>query len=206
MNCTLCLSLKTKIFEEKYLHCENCDLIFMSHLFRLDTLSEFERYMRHENVVTEPGYQDFVQPLVQSILKEVPADSLGLDFGSGTDSAAGHMLREKGFKVDRYDPYFHPDAAALEKKYDFVLACEVIEHFYHPSNSFEVIKNLLKPGGTFFAMTSIYDSSIDFKSWYYRRDETHVSFYSAKTFEWIQERFKFKALTIASKSLVVFKA
>lgn len=178
----------------------------MSPLFRLDTISEFERYMKHENNVLEPGYQDFVRPLVQEVETQIPLGSVGLDFGSGPDSAAGHLLREKGYELHRYDPYFHPDTQPLNGKYDFLIACEVVEHFYHPSNSFQTLRNLLKPGCPLFIMTSLWSDSIDFTSWSYRRDSTHVSFYSQRTLEWIKERFRFQALSILSQNLVVFKS
>lgn len=205
MNCTLCLSLDTKIFHEKYFSCQTCGLIFISPLFRLDTFSEFERYMKHENNVEESGYQKFVQPLVDKVMQTLPIGSLGLDFGSGPDSAVGHLLRQNNYQVKRYDPYFHPDTQVLEEKYDFVVAYEVVEHFYHPSNSFETMKKLVRPKGWLFLMTALYDETIDFSNWSYRRDSTHVSFYTRKTLDWIKNRFSFRALTIQGQNLAMFE-
>ncbi|MCL4857464.1 MAG: methyltransferase, partial [Flavobacteriales bacterium] len=57
--------------------------------------------------------------------------------------------------------------------------------------------------GKLICMTDIYNPTIDFASWYYKNDPTHVFIYQKETFEWIKTTFNFSELTI-EKRLVVF--
>jgi len=84
-----------------------------------------------------------------------------------------------------------------------VACCEVIEHFYNPSKEFKLLKELLAPNAKLYCMTDIYNENTDFASWYYKNDATHVFFYHAKTFEWIQKEFGFSGLLIEGR-LVTF--
>jgi hypothetical protein len=52
-------------------------------------------------------------------------------------------------------------------------------------------------------MTLLYSKDIDFDTWFYRNDETHVFFYQAKTLEWIKNNFAFSRLEI-EKRLITF--
>ena len=112
------------------------------------------------------------------------------------------MLSKIGFKIDLYDPYFHPDKIKLKAKYDFVLMIEAIEHFYDPLQEFEYINNHLNCSAAIGVMTSLFDSKINFNDWYYRKDPTHVAFYSQNTFNWIKKKFEFKKITFYLKNVV----
>jgi hypothetical protein len=79
----------------------------------------------------------------------------------------------------------------------------VIEHFYHPKKEFEMLKGMLKDGGKLYLMTDIYDESIDFASWYYKNDPTHVFLYHKDAFEYIREKFEFKSVKVKGR-LIVF--
>ncbi len=48
-------------------------------------------------------------------------------------------------------------------------------------------------------MTAMYSDEIDFGSWYYKNDPTHVVFYRRKTFEWIKLNFNFSELIIKDR-------
>ena len=101
---------------------------------------------------------------------------------------AGHRLVEVdglGDVVDR------ADAKALDQQYDFITASEVVEHFYSPQKEFDLLANQLKPNGLLALMTALYDDSIDFKNWYYRKDPTHVAFYSRATFNYLARKYYF---------------
>src|SRR3990167_1783863 len=112
-----------------------------------------------------------------------PSQRLGLDHGSGKDSAIHYLLKQRQYQLEKYDPFFvnHPERLQTEK-YDYIVVCEVAEHFYDPCAEFEKLKSLLKSGGTLFVMTSLWSQDVDFINWSYRRDSTHVCFYSVKTF------------------------
>jgi hypothetical protein len=57
-------------------------------------------------------------------------------------------------------------------------------------------------GGWLGIMTSFLTTDDAFESWYYRRDPTHVTFYSEKTFEVIAEQRNWD-YEIKSKDIVL---
>ena len=81
-----------------------------------------------------------------------------------------------------FDPYFFADTTPLSMQYDFITCSEAAEHFYRPAEEFKKLVGLLHPGGILGIMTSLWDETIDFATWYYRKDPTHVVFYHQKSF------------------------
>ncbi|WP_321540387.1 methyltransferase domain-containing protein [Flavobacterium piscinae] len=72
------------------------------------------------------------------VLKDFSSKHSGLDFGSGTNSVIVKLLKDKNYNIVEYDPFFSNQPEVLEKRYDYITCCEVIEHFHHP---FEEFKN-----------------------------------------------------------------
>lgn len=206
--CILCeaknlLPIVTENPEEFYYHCALCDLRFLEPSMRLSPIDEKARYLSHNNDIHDPRYRNFVRPLFEAIRARAPLAAKGLDFGAGTGPVLAEMLKESGFDVALYDPYFWPDPLAFTRKYDFIFACEVIEHLYSPRTEIQRIRDSLKPGGFFALMTSLVTDKIDFKTWHYRRDPTHIAFYSAATFDAIQRGFGFKSVETSDDRIVV---
>ena len=50
----------------------------------------------------------------------------------GRKAACG-LRREAGRDTALYDPFFHPDASALERRYDFIACSGTAERFHHPA-------------------------------------------------------------------------
>ena len=128
---------------------------------------------------------------------------MGLDFGAGHGPVIAKILEDKNFDVKIYDPFFYNKKSLLKTKYDYIIICEVIEHFHKPNQEFELLYNLLNPNGKLIIMTEPLLDNTEFSKWYYKNDETHVFFYSLKTFEYIYKEFKFSNFTIDNR-LVVF--
>ncbi len=189
----------------RYFRCLNCDLTFLDPARRLEPKEERARYELHENRVDDRGYQAFLQPAVDAIRQRVPVGGRGLDFGAGPGPAAAAMLAECGFEVVLYDPFFHPAPQVLEHQYDFVLTTEVAEHFRDPAAEFARLRKLLLPDAILVVMTAVLTPEIDFASWYYRRDPTHVVFYSARTVAWIATAHDLVAEEICLPRLFVFR-
>jgi len=196
--CSLC-SAPTEFFylfrEKRYYQCSNCQSIMMDPDMHLSPEDEKKRYEQHNNDVNDPGYQRFVQPLVDKVQETYSPQASGLDYGAGEGPVATKLLSEQGYFLELYDPYFWHNQAALTKKYDFIVCCEVIEHFSMPFKEFKLLNSLLKPNGSIYCMTEMYDDYIDFGQWYYVKDPTHVFLYHPKALEWIKENFKFTYLS-----------
>ncbi len=201
--CPLCSSLAEHFYKDEFFFCPTCGAIFKNPEFLLDEVKEKERYQLHSDNPQDIGYQQFVSPIVQSVLKDFKADAIGLDFGTGQSQIVAKLLHDEGYDANVYDPYFAPYSESLDQKYDFITACEVVEHFNHPKKEFALLHSLLKENGKLYCMTHLYDESIDFSKWYYKNDTTHIFIYQKSTMEFIQREFGFKDMTI-NKRLVVF--
>ena len=209
-SCILC-SGKTEFFYRdenrgrSYYRCESCLSLMMDPADYLTQEEEKARYLTHNNDVEDPGYQKFVSPIVDAVLADYGPEDLGLDFGAGTGPVITSMLEEEDYQLKLYDPFFHPHPEKLEDSYDYIVCCEVMEHFYHPYDEFKKLYGLLNPGGTLYCMTSIYHEGIDFDKWGYKDDETHVFFYHKEALEWIRREFGFKDLKIDKKLIKLIK-
>lgn len=194
--CPLCRTVSRPFFNNSFFSCPACGGIFRNPHTLLPPEKERTRYEKHQNNPEDPGYRAFVSPLVEAITAHMPPESRGLDFGAGPGPVVPVMLAERGYRTVCYDPYFHDSPELLKTTYDFIFCCEVVEHFYTPATEFLRLFSLLNPGGSLFCMTHLYSSDIEFSSWYYKDDQTHVFFYRKKTFEYIARRFGFYAVTI----------
>lgn len=210
MRCPLCKSQSIDSIlidsqKKEYFLCTLCDLRFLNPIQRLGPEEEKQRYLEHNNDIQDPRYQNFANPLGDEIRKRCPLGASGLDFGAGTGPVLASLLTKENYQITLYDPLFHSDRSVLEKTYDFVYAIEVVEHFFEPQIEFLSLKKLVKPKGVLAMMTLLYDSGIDFREWYYRRDPTHVVFYSQQTFEWIGRNFGFGVPQFVGNRIVVFE-
>lgn len=214
-SCLLCQSPLVKRREVTakpggtYWFCGACDFIFKEPAQRLSSADEKARYETHQNI-DAPGYRAFFVPVCEAVarLQSGPdiggAGAQGLDYGCGPTAFLSEMLNEKEIHVTNYDPYFFPNKRLLQQAYDFVTVTEVVEHFAHPRESFQEMVNLIKPGGHLFVMTSSPPVGKPFDTWSYRRDLTHISFYSPKTFAYIAQNWNLELIE-SKPPLWIFK-
>ena len=149
------------------------------------------------------GYQRFVSPISNRILTDHTPEERGLDFGSGTGPVISKVLQDADYKIEQYDPIFKPDASLLTSRYDYIVCCEVIEHFHDPAKEFQLLKTLLKNGGSLYCMTLLFHDGIDFANWHYQRDPTHVFIYRADTLEWVRAHYNFSTMSIEDRLIVL---
>jgi len=208
VNCPLCHSQSVP-FESyqgrQYFTCPICFGVFLNPIQLPDFQAEKQRYERHKNNVTNQGYQQFVQPIVDAVKQNFSTKSTGLDFGSGNYSASSYLLQKNNYQVQLYDPYFQNNPELLTKTYDFLTCCEVVEHFHQPEKEFQLLHKLLTPGGVLFIMTDIFHASTNFQNWYYKNDFTHVFFYQESTFHWIKSKFHFNEILIKNRLICLKK-
>lgn len=188
-----------------YHWCDHCDLCFVQPKDRPLPEQELAHYQQHENDPFDERYRAFLAPLACEIGRRHPPGARGLDFGAGPGPALAFLLRERGFEVELYDPYFWPDCAFALRPYDFIVASEVVEHLFDPRQELERLRLLLRDGGTLAVMTSLSPSRGELAGWYYRLDPTHVTFYSRRTFEWIQQTLGFTELEFVSERIVALR-
>lgn len=206
--CTLCGSDAhpfSRVRERDYFECDRCRAIIMDPSFYVTKEEEMYRYETHDNDVEDPRYQNFVSPLVNEVSNDYSPVSSGLDYGSGTGPVAAKLLRDAGYEITTYDPFFERNPAAFQGNYDFIISSEVVEHFHKPAKEFRLLKALLNPGGHLYCMTLRYSDDIDFENWHYAQDETHVIFYRQETAVWIQTNFRFSSLKLKERLIILKK-
>jgi SAM-dependent methyltransferase len=187
-----------------YFSCNQCALIFVTPNCHLSTSEERARYTTHKNSPQDVGYVKFLKQLTDPLKAHLHSESCGLDYGCGPGPAIDAIYKEEDIKVFNYDPYFKNDKALLNKTYDFVVCTEVFEHLRNPYEDIKRITNLVKPGGFIGVMTLLYKDEEDFKTWWYRKDNTHIMFYTKKTFQWINKHFNLEVLKIEAR-VVIFQ-
>jgi len=198
-SCPLCKSKGQQFYKSKrhiFHQCDICKAIYLDKEYFLNTKEEKERYQEHNNDVNDKGYQKFVSPISNAIFSNYSKYDKGLDFGAGTGPVIAEVLSTNGYVINLYDPFFHNNKELLLHKYNYIACCEVMEHFHNPYKEFKLLKSLLKKDGHLYCMTSIYNNDIDFRTWYYKDDQTHVFIYTKETLEWIAKEFGFISLKI----------
>lgn len=170
----------------RYVRCPGCDLISLDPSRRPLPLDEVVRYTSHHNSADDEGYRRFLCRLSDPVRARLDLGAEGLDFGCGPSPVLADMLTQAGYPTVGYDPVFRPNVELLARRYDFVVCSEVVEHFHHPAADFAVLGGLLAAGGGLLGiMTRFHRPEVPFEAWWYRRDPTHVCFYSETTMLWI---------------------
>ncbi|MFO8062297.1 MAG: class I SAM-dependent methyltransferase [bacterium] len=203
MKCPLCGSEGKKFYKDLYMTCSKCGGIYMHESFYCSPDKERARYEEHNNDVYDNGYREFVSPITEYILKHYTVSDRGLDYGAGTGPVISKILKDSGFNIKIYDPFFADNEQLLNSQYNYIVCCEVIEHFNKPAGEFQKLKNMLMPEGKLICMTNLYDDDLDFARWNYKDDQTHVFIYRRETIEYIARHFYFKAYSIKNR-LIIF--
>ncbi len=208
MFCILCGKPEVSFFFEdklrKYLWCEVCDLVFVPSYQRLSAEEELKRYDQHQNSPDDQRYRNFLDRLFKPLNDRLLPGSYGLDFGSGPGPTLHLMFMEHGHAMHIYDCFYADDQSVFEQTYDFITATEVVEHLFNPQWELDRLWSCLKPGGLLGMMTGIVENKAAFKNWYYKKDETHVAFYSKKTFEWLRQKWQ-ASWEVIGNGVVIFR-
>lgn len=207
--CRVCLGGNANPYvtadQRAYWSCPDCAAICLDKAQLPNVKEEHERYLLHNNDPADPRYRNFVNRLAEPLLKKLKPGMKGLDYGCGPGPALGLMLCERGYDITFYDPFFAPsDDSVLTKRYDFILCSEVVEHFHQPAYEFAKFNGMLNSGGWLGIMTSLVTNEIQFESWHYRRDPTHVVFYHEKTFQYLASHFGWSC-EIPAKNIVLMQ-
>ena len=93
----------------------------------------------------------------------------------------------------------------MSRKYDFIVCCEVMEHFFQPFQEFQALFKCLRPQGKLICKTHMFEKGMDFDSWYYKDDPTHVFIYQAETVHWIKNNYLLKDFKINDRVITFTK-
>ncbi|WGK64350.1 class I SAM-dependent methyltransferase [Croceiramulus getboli] len=205
--CSLCDHPTLPYYEDdqrSWSRCTQCEAILLDSQHHLTAAEEHQRYDLHHNDVFDPRYRQFTNPISSAVCNDFQKDALGLDYGCGPGPVIAQVLKERGYTIELYDPFYHKDDSVLQLTYDFIVCSEVVEHFFEAKSEFHRLQSLLKPQGKLYIMTALFDANtIDFSDWYYKDDPTHVIFYTLKTFDYIEGAFGFSSHCVSDR-LITF--
>jgi len=205
MICPLCGSALINKKDKFYYDCPTCKAIVKDEKDYLTADDEKARYETHNNDVNDIGYQNFTSPITNYVIENFLPEHKGLDFGSGPGPVISSILMKQGYDIVQYDPFFAPNQDLLNNVYDYIVCCEVFEHFHHPKIEIERLRSLLKANGVLLIMTMLYNNRIDFDSWNYRNDSTHVFIYRKETIEYIANEMKYEIDILTDRLIVLRK-
>jgi len=208
-SCSVCEEDALQPFAEldnvRYWRCRSCQATLLDPAHFLPREAEHRHYLSHDNRIDDPRYRAFLSRLAEPLLERLQRPSRVLDYGCGPGPALAAMLREASHDVSVYDPFFAPDRAVLEARYDAIASTETVEHFHAPAVEFRKLRSLLAEGGLLAIMTCFQTNDSRFADWHYRKDPTHVVFYKSATFEHLARRWSMTC-TIPAKDIVILEA
>ena len=201
MKCPLC-NYHSTIFllkddAREYWSCEECHLIFVPPKFFIPNKQEIERYLEHNNTLNNQGYVKMFQEKINTINKICSGINTVLDYGCGYEPVLKKLLEREGYQAYGYDLNFF-STEEFKKKYDLIISTETFEHIKKPGEDLAHLMTKISSKGYLAIMTRFYplkNSALcpeSFSDWYYKRDPTHIAFYTHKTFLWIANEFKMK--------------
>lgn len=203
--CRLCKNKETKV-SSHFIFCPQCHLYLKNSKDFMSLEKENERYLQHNNDVTDVNYLTYLSKLFSYLPKDLQGPVL--DFGCGpTKGVEALVEKEKlNIEVHSYDPIYFPTGISEGFKYNKIYASECFEHFLNPAKTIGFIAGLQESGGVLAIRTELYTlSKGPLEKWWYFNDPAHVCFYTEESIGWLAERFNYQVKTLDSPHIVLVK-
>ncbi len=209
--CPICharfLPLNPPADERAYRSCPNCQWIVLDKAWVPSLEKQKERYLQHENSPENPGYIEMFEEFIRVCVDPFVAGGKRiLDYGCGPEPVLADLLTKRGYAVDTYDLFFKPDENYKTQKYNLIILTEVLEHLENPITVLRVLSERLEPQGVISIMTLFHpNDSEKFSKWWYRRDITHISFYTLMTLREIAQVLGMDLIFSGSERMAVMR-
>jgi len=209
-NCLICGNETVSVVDTQikvtYSVCNNCHFIHKDKEFHVDRKEENRQYSLHNNSFESEGYVKIFVDLIHDYIKPLGITKKVLEYGSGPGPVLKELLVREGYSVFDFDPYFNDNLEYQDNMYELITSTEVVEHFNNPLADFKHLSSLLESKGYLVIMTRFRTMELpEFLNWWYRRDTTHVSFYTLKTLEVIAKKFNLNLVTTNNVNVIVFQ-
>lgn len=113
------------------------------------------------------------------------------------------IMRQRGVKTECYDKFYQTKKVYIDKRYDLITSTEVFEHLDNPKEVLKLLASHLSPNGVIAIMTLFHtNKQEDFLKWWYRRDPTHIGFFTPKSVEIMAEKYGLKVLKHDNKRII----
>lgn len=169
--------------------CTSCGFTRKKARFHPEAEAEKAVYDRHENTMENEGYVRMLADFLDRAVHPFQTPSHALEFGCGPGPVLFELLLRRGFSVRRYDPFYYPDKTVFLDTYGAITATEVFEHLRFPLEETKRLASLLEQGGILAVMTKFRPpADEDFLDWWYRRDPSHIGFFTEDAFHVLAEK------------------
>ncbi|HIP52079.1 MAG TPA: class I SAM-dependent methyltransferase [Campylobacterales bacterium] len=209
--CKICQASTSLIKDSKkeliYYRCSICGFVFLDDRYIVNEIEEKKKYDQHNNSLENEGYvqmfEDFIDLSIEPYRKHIQRV---LEFGSGPEPVLAELLKRRNLEVDIYDLYYSPKKVYENKSYDLITSTEVFEHLSKPLEVLELLVEHTNKNGYIALMTKFPPKDDkEFLAWWYRRDPTHISFFTPESFEVMAEKVGLRVLKTINKNIVVFQ-
>lgn len=209
MKCKICNAISSSFediqLKKTFFHCPACELIFLDKNFYISNEKEKNQYDHHNNSLENEGYVKMFNDYLDFTLEGLHVKS-ALDFGSGPTPVLAELLKRRGLHVEHYDKFYQPNKVYENKKYDLITSTEVFEHLENPKEVLSLLSTLLNPKGIISIMTLFHtNNEDDFLKWWYRRDPTHITFFTPKSIEFMDKECGLKILKSDDKRIIILQ-
>ena len=209
--CKICSQEVATFFDEQMqvttYWCDHCHFCFKDENNIISLEAEKKVYEQHENSIENAGYvamfRDFITKTITPYKDEI---NHVLEFGSGPTPVLSQILTQDGFNVDNYDKFFAPQKVYENKVYDLITSTEVIEHIAEVHALFDFFNQHLRSGGYLALMTQFLPQKRDeYLKWWYRRDPTHISFFTPQALQYLAQQHGFKRHYHDDKKVILLR-
>ncbi|MDD3462035.1 MAG: class I SAM-dependent methyltransferase [Sulfurospirillaceae bacterium] len=188
MKCKICdtqtVPLEDKQLQKIYFLCPCCEYIFLDENYVVSQDRELSQYQNHNNSLENIGYVNMFENFIDFFYSEIENPKKAFDFGSGPKPVLSQLFERKGLTCSIYDKFYACEKTYQNSTYDIITSTEVFEHLGNPLETLRMLKSLLNPQGIIAIMTLFHNNSKeDFLNWWYRRDPTHIGFFTPQTFD-----------------------
>ena len=210
MKCKIC-HFPTKLFEDQqlqkhYFYCSNCQCISLDARYYLSSEKEHSLYDNHHNSLENEGYVKMFEDFLDFFWDDLTGKKNVLDFGSGPTPVLSQLLAKRDVHVDYYDKFYQPIQCFENQTYDLITSTEVFEHLDEPMSVLKLLADHLNPNGIIALMTLFHnDDEAHFLKWWYRRDPTHITFYTPKTIEILAHNCGLEVIKTDGKRIAVLQ-
>ncbi len=210
--CRVCNGVSAVFYQDArtFYRCGNCSLIFT---YEIAPPPEQERHYKAQWGNQQAEFWKGQAEAILQIIRQYHEPRHILDFGAGS-GALTDELRGRGLDCTPLEPMVHGYLKDQKyfHKFDVIVGVEVIEHLPNLWDELREMEKVLAPGGIMLFTTLLTEAFINapdaegaFREWWYKDDQTHVTFFGYRSLEVLGDIAGYDVDIIVDKVIVFRK-